>query len=59
MLNRAVAAPPSHQPGAMDQVSYLNNLERNQPTIMSQMSSVVQPRMEVEIIFSTILEPVQ
>ncbi|KAF7404601.1 hypothetical protein HZH66_003507 [Vespula vulgaris] len=46
MLNRAVAAPPSHQPGAMDQVSYLNNLERNQPTIMSQMSSVVQPRME-------------
>ncbi|KAL2729259.1 tuftelin-interacting protein 11 isoform X2 [Vespula squamosa] len=46
MLNRAVAAPPSHQPGTMDQVSYLNNLERSQPTIMSQMSSVVQPRME-------------
>lgn len=57
MLNRAVAAPPSHQTGtAMDQVSYLNNLERNQPTIMS---SVVQPRMEVGIIFSKILESVQ
>ncbi|KAK2579187.1 hypothetical protein KPH14_002709 [Odynerus spinipes] len=46
MLNRAVAAPQSHQPGAMEQVSYLTNLERSQPTIMSQMPSVVQPRME-------------
>ena len=45
-MNRAVSVPQSHQPGAMEQVSYLTSLERTQPT-MSQMPSTAQPRMEV------------
>ncbi|CAD1471179.1 unnamed protein product [Heterotrigona itama] len=45
MMNRAVSVPQSHQPGAMEQVSYLTSLERTQPT-MSQMPSTAQPRME-------------
>lgn len=46
MMNRAVSVPQSHQPGAMEQVSYLTSLERTQPT-MSQMPPTAQPRMEV------------
>lgn len=46
MMNRAVNGPQSHQPGAMEQVSYLTSLERTQPT-MSQMPPTAQPRMEV------------
>ncbi|XP_076181741.1 septin interacting protein 1 isoform X2 [Ptiloglossa arizonensis] len=45
MMNRAVTGPQSHQPGAMEQVSYLTSLERTQPTI-SQMPPTAQPRME-------------
>ncbi|XP_076299208.1 septin interacting protein 1 [Lasioglossum baleicum] len=45
MMNRAVSGPQSHQPGAMEQVSYLTSLERTQPT-MSQMPANAQPRME-------------
>ncbi|XP_012225804.1 tuftelin-interacting protein 11 [Linepithema humile] len=43
MMNRA--GSQSHQPGAMEQVSYLTSLERTQPT-MSQMAPIAQPRME-------------
>lgn len=46
MMNRAVATPQNHQPGALEQVSYLTSLERNQPTI-SQMAPTSQPRMQV------------
>lgn len=45
MMNRAVSAPQSHQPGALEQVSYLTSLERTQST-MSQMPPIAQPRME-------------
>ncbi|XP_012287258.1 tuftelin-interacting protein 11 [Orussus abietinus] len=44
MMNRAVAMPQGHQPGAMEQVSYLTSLERSQ-TPLSQVS-MSQPRME-------------
>lgn len=50
-MNRAVSVPQSHQPGAMEQVSYLTSLERTQPT-MSQMPSTAQPRMEVRFNFN-------
>ncbi|XP_011860143.1 PREDICTED: tuftelin-interacting protein 11-like [Vollenhovia emeryi] len=45
MMNRAVTGPQSHQPGALEQVSYLTSLERTQTT-MSQMALIAQPRME-------------
>ncbi|XP_046748597.1 septin-interacting protein 1 [Diprion similis] len=45
MMNRAVAAPQGHQPGAMEQVSYLTNLERTQATLPPS-APVAQPRME-------------
>ncbi|KAL0110405.1 hypothetical protein PUN28_013796 [Cardiocondyla obscurior] len=45
MMNRAVSGPQNHQPGALEQVSYLTSLERTQPTI-SQMAPIAQPRME-------------
>ncbi|KYQ55054.1 Tuftelin-interacting protein 11 [Trachymyrmex zeteki] len=45
MMNRAVSGPQTHQPGAMEQVSYLTSLERTQPTI-SQVAPIAQPRME-------------
>ncbi|XP_014476265.1 PREDICTED: tuftelin-interacting protein 11 [Dinoponera quadriceps] len=45
MMNRAVTGPQSHQPGALEQVSYLTSLERTQPT-MSQMAPIAQPRIE-------------
>ncbi|EZA47999.1 hypothetical protein DMN91_011683 [Ooceraea biroi] len=45
MLNRAVSGPQNHQPGALEQVSYLTSLERTQPT-MSQMPPIAQPRIE-------------
>lgn len=45
-MNRAVTGPPSHQPGTVEQVSYLSGLERTQPT-MSQAVPIVQPRIEV------------
>ncbi|XP_032663976.1 tuftelin-interacting protein 11 [Odontomachus brunneus] len=45
MMNRAVTGPQSHQPGALEQVSYLTSLERTQPT-MSQMTPIAQPRIE-------------
>lgn len=47
MMNRAVSGPQNHQPGALEQVSYLTSLERTQPT-MSQMAPIAQPRMEVQ-----------
>jgi len=46
MMNRAVSGPQNHQPGALEQVSYLTSLERTQPTI-SQIAPIAQPRMEV------------
>jgi len=46
MMNRAVSGPQTHQPGAIEQVSYLTSLERTQPTI-SQVAPIAQPRMEV------------
>lgn len=46
-MTRAVSGPQNHQPGALEQVSYLTSLERTQPTI-SQMPPIVQPRMEVQ-----------
>jgi hypothetical protein len=49
MMNRAVNGPQTHQPGALEQVSYLTSLERTQPA-MSQMAPNAQPRMEVRII---------
>ncbi|XP_036146927.1 tuftelin-interacting protein 11 [Monomorium pharaonis] len=42
MMNRAVNGPQNHQPGALEQVSYLTSLERTQPT----MTPIAQPRME-------------
>lgn len=48
MMNRAVAAPQGHQPGAVEQVSYLTNLERTQPTPQPN-APAAQPRMEVRI----------
>ncbi|KMQ91009.1 tuftelin-interacting protein 11-like protein [Lasius niger] len=45
MMNRAVSGSQNHQPGALEHVSYLTSLERNQPT-MSQMASIALPRME-------------
>ncbi|XP_014476895.1 PREDICTED: tuftelin-interacting protein 11-like [Dinoponera quadriceps] len=45
MMNRAVTEPQSHQPDAVEQVSYLTSLERTQPT-MSQMVPIVQPLIE-------------
>lgn len=45
-MNRAVATPQSHQPGAMEQVSYLTNLERTQSAV-PQPVPTAQPRMEV------------
>ncbi|KYN43118.1 Tuftelin-interacting protein 11 [Trachymyrmex septentrionalis] len=45
MMNRAVSGPQTHQPGAIEQVSYLTSLERTQPTI-SQVAPIAQPRME-------------
>ncbi|XP_039305230.1 tuftelin-interacting protein 11 [Solenopsis invicta] len=45
MMNRAVNGPQTHQPGALEQVSYLTSLERTQPA-MSQMAPNAQPRME-------------
>lgn len=47
MMNRAVSGPQNHQPGAIEQVSYLTSLERTQP-MMSQMTPIAQPRMEVQ-----------
>lgn len=46
MMNRAVSGPQNHQPGSVEQVSYLTSLERTQPT-MSQMAPIAQPRIEV------------
>ncbi|XP_063992743.1 tuftelin-interacting protein 11 [Diachasmimorpha longicaudata] len=45
MMNRAVSTPQGHQPGAMEQVSYLTSLERTQPT-MTQIPATAQPRIE-------------
>ncbi|XP_011299706.1 tuftelin-interacting protein 11 [Fopius arisanus] len=45
MMNRAVSTPQGHQPGAMEQVSYLTSLERIQPT-MTQIPAAAQPRIE-------------
>ncbi|KYQ53379.1 Tuftelin-interacting protein 11 [Trachymyrmex zeteki] len=36
MMNRAVSGPQTHQPGAMEQVSYLTSLERTQPTRLAE-----------------------
>lgn len=47
MMNRAVSTPQGHQPGAMEQVSYLTSLERTQPT-MTQIPATAQPRIEVK-----------
>lgn len=53
MMNRAVATPQAHQPGAIEQVSYLTSLERTQPT-MSQIPATAQPRIEVIYIYTYI-----
>ncbi|KAK0075500.1 hypothetical protein PV325_006813 [Microctonus aethiopoides] len=45
MMNRAVSTPQSHQPGAMEQVSYLTTLERSQP-LSQQIPTASQPRIE-------------
>lgn len=51
-MNRAVSESQNHLPGAMEHVSYLTSLERTQPT-MSQMTSIAQPRIEVQNIHVT------
>ncbi|XP_070168890.1 septin interacting protein 1 [Polyergus mexicanus] len=45
MIERAANTSQNHQPGVLEHISYLTNLERTQPT-MSSMPSIAQPRME-------------
>lgn len=46
MMNRAVSVSQGLQPGSVEQVSYLTNLERTQAQ-MAKVPQFSQPRLEV------------